>query len=151
VLRPLAGPLVDADAAEPCGFEPQVARAYPAAEIADENEDCPEYLGRLSANPYASDSTANPYIDTGTAYSSKSVNNPYGPYGSPYSPVSARNPYATDAPDIVAQDGTYLGKLSDNPYDPDSAANPYGRYGSPYSSQIPNNLYATQAPLLFGD
>jgi len=151
VLRPLAGPLVDADAAEPCGFEPQVARAYRAAEIADENEDCPEYLGRLSANPYASDSTANPYSDAGTAYSSKSVNNPYGPYGSPYSPVSARNPYATDAPDIVAQDGTYLGKLSDNPYDPDSAANPYGRYGSPYSSQIPNNLYATQAPLLFGD
>jgi len=65
------------------------------------------------------------------------------------------------------QDGTYLGELSDNPYDPDSVAKPYGRYGSPYSStsinnpystygspyssQSPNNPYATQAPLLFGD
>jgi aspartyl-tRNA(Asn)/glutamyl-tRNA(Gln) amidotransferase subunit A len=79
----------------------------------------------------------------------------------------ARDPYATDAPDIVAEDETYLGKLSDNPYDPDSVSNPYGRYGSPYSStsinnpystygspyssQSPNNPYATQAPLLFGD
>ena len=81
--------------------------------------------------------------------------------------VLPRNPYATDAPKIVAQDGTYLGKLSDNPYDPDSVANPYGRYGSPYSPtsiknpystygspyspQSPNNPYATQAPLLFGE
>ena len=129
--------------------------------------DCPTYLGRLSANPYAADSTANPYGTAGSPYSSKSVNNPFGPYGSPFSPTSARNPYATDAPKIVAQDGTYLGELSDNPYDPDSVANPYGRYGSPYSptsinnpystygspysSQSPNNPYATQAPLLFGD
>ena len=139
---------------------PQVTRHFDEA-------DCPTYLGRLSSNPYASDSTANPYSQAGSPYSSKSVNNPYGPYGSPYSPVSARNPYATDAPDIVAQDGTYLGKLSDNPYDPDSVSNPYGRYGSPYSStsinnpystygspyssQSPNNPYATQAPLLFGE
>ena len=128
---------------------------------------CPTYLGRLSANPYASDSTANPYSTAGSPYSAKSVNNPYGQFGSPFSPTSARNPYATDAPKIVAQDGTYLGELSDNPYDPDSVANPYGRYGSPYSStsiknpystygspyssQSPNNPYATQAPLLFGD
>jgi hypothetical protein len=97
----------------------------------------------------------------------KSVNNRFGSYGSPFSPTSARNPYATDAPKIVAQDGTYLGKLSENRYDPDSVSNPYGRYGSPYSStsinnpystygsrfspQSPNNPYATQAPLLFGD
>jgi len=171
VLRPLAEPLVDADAGdvavEACDFEPQVARTYRAAEIADEDEDCPEYLGRLSANPYAPDSTANPYSPAGSPYSSKSVNNQFGPYGSPFSATSARNPYATDAPDIVAEDGTYLGKLSDNRYDPDSVSNPYGRYGSPYSStsinnpyspygspyssQSPNNPYATQAPLLFGD
>jgi len=128
---------------------------------------CPTYLGRLSANPYAADSTANPYSPAGSPYSAKSVNNHYGQFGSPFSPTSARNPYATDAPKIVAQDGTYLGELSDNPYDPDSVANPYGRYGSPYSStsiknpystygspyssQSPNNPYATQAPLLFGD
>ena len=167
VIEPIS-PAVEVDPlAEQCDLEPEVAQVYRAAEIAEDDGDCPEFLGRLSANPYASDSTANPYSPAGSPYSSRSVNNPYGAYGSPFSPTSARNPYATDAPDIVAEDGTYLGKLSDNPYDPDSVANPYGRYGSPYSStsinnpystygspyssQSPNNPYATQAPLLFGD
>lgn len=164
---------------EHCDLEPDVARAYLDSGLADtarygspdtrhsRSAACPTYLGRLSANPYAPDSTANPYGPAGSPYSSTSVNNRFGPYGSPYSPVSARNPYASDAPKIVAQDGTYLGELSDDPYDPDSVANPYGRYGSPYSStsinnpystygspyssQSPNNPYATQAPLLFGD
>ena len=166
IFRPFVSPVLDADPlVEDCGLEPQVAQVYRAAVIAE--ADCPTYLGRLSANPYAADSTANPYSPAGSPYSSKSVNNPYGAYGSPFSPTSARNPYATDAPRIVAQDGTYLGELSDNPYDTDSVANPYGRYGSPYSStsiknpystygspyssQSPNNPYATQAPLLFGD
>jgi hypothetical protein len=165
-FQPFVSPVLDADPlVEDCDLEPQVAQVYRAAVIAE--ADCPTYLGRLSANPYASDSTANPYSPAGSPYSSRSVNNPYGAYGSPFSPTSARNPYATDAPKIVAQDGTYLGELSDNPYDPDSVANPYGRYGSPYSStsiknpystygspyssQSPNNPYATQAPLLFGD
>ena len=153
--------------ADDCDLDPDVARAALKADIVDDDGDCPEFLGRLSANPYAADSTANPYSTAGSPYSSKSVNNPYGSYGSPHSSQSARNPYATDAPKIVAQDGTYLGELSDNPYDPDSVANPYGRYGSPYSStsinnpyskygspyssQSPNNPYTTQAPLLFGD
>ena len=166
IFQPFVSRVLDADPlVEDCGLEPQVAQVYRAAVIAE--ADCPTYLGRLSANPYAADSTANPYSPAGSPYSAKSVNNPYGAYGSPFSPTSARNPYATDAPKIVAQDGTYLGELSDNPYDPDSVANPYGRYGSPYSStsiknpystygspfssQSPNNPYATQAPLLFGD
>jgi hypothetical protein len=166
IFQPFVSRVLDADPlVEDCNLEPQVAQVYRAAVIAE--ADCPTYLGRLSANPYASDSTANPYSPAGSPYSAKSVNNPYGAYGSPFSPTSARNPYATDAPKIVAQDGTYLGELSDNPYDPDSVANLYGRYGSPYSStsiknpystygspyssQSPNNPYATQAPLLFGD
>lgn len=163
-------PLVD-----DCALQPDVAEAFRASVVSDStpatgyNRDaaCPKFLGRLSANPYAADSTANPYSAAGSPYSPESVNNPYGSYGSPYSSESARNPYATDAPKIIAQDGTYLGKLSDNPYDPDSVANPYGRYGSPYSPtsiknpystygspyspQSPNNPYATQAPLLFGE
>jgi len=193
VFQPFVSPVVDVDPlVEQCDLEPEVAQVYRKAEIAEDDE-CPEhrsagrsgwsplagpegrheqerrsqYLGRLSANPYASDSTANPYSQAGSPYSSTSVNNRFGPYGSPFSSTSARNPYATDAPDIVAEDGTYLGKLSDNPYDPDSVSNPYGRYGSPYSStsinnpysqygspyssQSPNNPYTTQAPLLFGD
>ena len=166
ILQPFVSPVLDADPlVDECGIEPQVAAALRASEWDDEQ--CPEFLGRLGANPYEDDSTANPYSSAGSPYSSKSVNNRFGSYGSPFSPTSARNPYATDAPKIVAQDGTYLGKLSENRYDPDSVSNPYGRYGSPYSStsinnpyptygsryssQSPNNPYATHAPLLFGD
>jgi hypothetical protein len=167
-FRPFVAPAVDVDPlVEQCDLEPEVVQVYRKAEIAEVNEDCPEYLGRLSANPYAVDSTANPYSQAGSPYAATLVNNRFGPYGSPFSSTSARNPYAIDAPDIIAEDGTYLGKLSDNRYDPDSVSNPYGRYGSPYSStsinnpystygspyssQSPNNPYATQAPLLFGD
>ena len=125
------------------------------------------FLGQLSANPYAADSTANKFGAFGSPYSPTSVNNPYSQYGSAYSATSVSNPYATEAPKIIAADGQYLGKLSANPYDPDSVSNPYGKYGSPYSptsinnpySQYgspyspisPNNPYATQAPILCGD
>ena len=60
-----------------------------------------DYLGQLSANLYAPDSTANPYGQYGSPYAPNSINNPYGPNGSPYSPTSARNPYATKGPAIV--------------------------------------------------
>ena len=50
-----------------------------------------QYLGRLSANPY----------------DSQSVSNPYGKYGSPYSSYSATNPYATQAPLIIAPTPSY--------------------------------------------
>lgn len=168
VFQPFFVPVVDVDVlVEQCDLEPEVAQVYRAAEIIEDDGDCPEYLERLSANPYASDSTANPCSSAGSPFSSKSINNPSGRYGSPYSSTSAHNPYATDAPKIVAQDGTCLGELSDNSFDSDSVFNPFGRYGSPYSStsiknpystygspyssQSPNNPYATQAPLLFSD
>ena len=41
----------------------------------------------------------------------------------------------------ISPDGTYLGKLSANPYDPDSISNPYGVYGSRYSPTSVNNSY----------
>ena len=100
-----------------------------------------DYLGQLSTNPYAPDSTGNPYGQYGSPYAPNSINNPYGPNGSPYSPTSVNNPYATEAPRIIAPDGTYLGRASANPYDPDSTANPYGPYGSPYSPTSVNNPY----------
>ena len=59
-----------------------------------------EYLGNLSANPYDSNSTSNPYGRYGSPYSSDSINNPYGRYGSPYSNESVNNPYATNPPRI---------------------------------------------------
>jgi hypothetical protein len=46
-----------------------------------------------------------------------------------------------EPPKIYAQDGTYLGVLSSNPYMPDSTSNPYGKYGSQYSSTSINNPY----------
>jgi hypothetical protein len=125
-----------------------------------------QYLGRLSANPYSSDSASNPYGQYGSPYSSTSVNNPYGIYGSPYSSLSANNPYTSNAPRLYASDGTYLGKLSANVYDSESVSNPYGRYGSsysstsinnpysvygsPYSSISPTNPYSNQGPVIIG-
>jgi len=125
------------------------------------------FLGRLSANQYSADSTANSFGRFGSAYSSASINNPYSQWGSAYSSTSVANPYATAAPKIIAADGTYLGKLSANPYDPQSVSNPYGKYGSPYSptsirnpysqygsaysTMSPNNPYATRAPVLCGE
>src|SRR3974377_636501 len=124
------------------------------------------YLGRLSSNPFDSQSVANLYGVYGSRYSPNSINNPYGQYGSAYSPFGVSNPYTFNAPRLIAQDGTYLGRLSANPFDPDSVSNPcgrygspysptsiknpYGVYGSPYSNKSPNNPYATQPPLIIG-
>lgn len=105
-----------------------------------------EDLGQLSVNPYAPESTANPYSAAGSEYSSKSIRNPYGTYGSPYSNQSATNPHATDAPKLYDAEGNYRGKLSSNPYDPDSISNPYGRYGSRYSADSINNPYGAGNP-----
>lgn len=102
-------------------------------------------IGRYSANPYAPNSTSNPY-GAGSPYNPNSINNPYGKYGSGYSNDSASNPYATDAPKLYDQSGRYHGKLSTNPYDPDSVSNPYGRYGSRYSADSINNPYGAGSP-----
>ena len=104
-----------------------------------------EDLGNLSENPYALDSTSNPY-GAGSPYATNSVNNPHGKYGSLYSNQSANNPYATDTPKLYDQQGNYRGQLSTNPYAPDSTSNPYGRYGSPYSPDSINNPYGAGSP-----
>lgn len=54
-----------------------------------------QYKGKLSANPYASDSTSNPHGRYGSKHSPDSINNPYSAVGSRYSSTSATNPYAT--------------------------------------------------------
>ena len=78
--------------------------------------------------------TANPYV--GTPLST------YDPRLSRYSADGALNPYTTGGGKIYAQDGTYLGRLNSNRYDPKSASNPYGQYGSRYSSTSINNPYS---------
>jgi hypothetical protein len=98
-------------------------------------------LGQLGGSPYAANSTSNPAGPYGSPVSPMSIRNPVSAYGSLVSPQSATNPYATQAPRLIGHDGTYLGKLSANPYDPDSVSNPYGRYGSRYSPTSINNPY----------
>ena len=106
---------------------------------------CAQYLGNLSANPYAPNSTSNRY-GAGNPYNGNSIHNSYGPYGNPYSNRSVSNPYAMDAPKLYDQNGNYHGRLSSNPYDPESTSNPYGRYGSRYSSESINNPYGAGSP-----
>ena len=98
------------------------------------------YIGNLSKNPYAPNSTSNPY-GGGNPYQPNSITNPYGQYGSLYSPKSPTNPNATQAPMLFDSQGNYRGNLSSNPYDPNSTSNPYGRYGNPYSPDSINNPY----------
>lgn len=68
---------------------------------------------------------------------------------------------------IKAQDGTYLGLVSSDPYEPDSIANSwgsygsaysatsirnqYGAYGGPYGSQSPYNRYCQTPPVIVKD
>tara|TARA_Y100001935_G_scaffold152583_1_gene125880 strand:- start:333 stop:623 length:291 start_codon:yes stop_codon:yes gene_type:complete len=72
-----------------------------------------------------------------------------------------------NSPYIVSPDGTYLGNLNTNKYDPNSVSNPYGVYGSKYSpksinnpygvygskysNKSANNPYATQSPRIYVD
>ena len=98
-----------------------------------------KYLGKLSTNRVASDSTSNPVGQYGSTVSSTSINNSVGQFGSSVSPNSARNPIATNTPKLYSQDGKYLGKVSSNTLDPDSISNPAGRYGSPVSPDSVNN------------
>jgi hypothetical protein len=53
-------------------------------------------LGQLSANPFAPDSTANPFGVYGSRYSPDSINNPFGLYGSLSLP-SLASPFGTMA------------------------------------------------------
>jgi len=56
-------------------------------------------------------------------------------------PRPMSKPQHSAPPSLVGEDGTYLGTLSNNPYDPNSISNPYGRYGNPYSPDSVNNPY----------
>jgi hypothetical protein len=53
----------------------------------------------------------------------------------------AATPALAQPPQIYAPDGTYLGNLSTNQFDPNSVSNPYGRYGNPYSPDSINNRF----------
>lgn len=144
-----------------------ILSSVPASDfcIDDESARNDRYLGKLSTNHYDPDSISNSYGTYGSRYSD-GIQNPYSSYRSRYSPTSPINPYAIDTPRIYASDGTYLGKLSSNRYDPESIFNPYGIYGnkygnnlmnkygvygSRYSSQSWRNPYATDTPSIYSE
>ena len=52
-------------------------------------------------------------------------------------PTSQANP-----PVLVAEDGTFLGVDSANPFELNSTSNPFGTYGSEYSANSINNPYS---------
>jgi hypothetical protein len=75
-----------------------IASTVQAAELYDQQTG--KYLGQLGGNPYAADSTSNPFSRYGSTLSPDSINNPLGNYGSKFSPNSPNNPYATNPPII---------------------------------------------------
>ncbi len=46
-----------------------------------------------------------------------------------------------NSPKIYAPDGTYLGNLNQNQFDPNSISNEFGRYGSKFSPDSVNNEF----------
>ena len=95
--------------------------------------------------PYDPNCLNNPY-GAGSPYKADGLMNPYSQNGSQYSNKSWTNPNATDPPKLYDGNGTYRGKLSANPYDPDSTSNPNGRYGNKFSPDSINNPYGAGNP-----
>ena len=50
-------------------------------------------------------------------------------------------PAAAQSPQIYAPDGTYLGNLNTNRFDPNSVSNPFGQYGSRFAPNSINNPF----------
>jgi hypothetical protein len=70
----------------------------------------------------------------------QTTSQPLAPFVPPLMPIV--QPISTPTPATLrAADGTYLGELSNNPFDPNSVSNPFGKYGSPYSPDSVNNPY----------
>lgn len=82
-----------------------------------------DYLGQLSVNPYAPNSTSGPTADNSRI--TQSLN----------------DEYSTGGPKLYDSKGHFRGNLNGNQFDPDSVSNPYGRYGSTYSPDSINNPY----------
>ncbi|NDA10530.1 MAG: hypothetical protein EBZ07_06765 [Verrucomicrobia bacterium] len=56
--------------------------------------------------------------------------------------ASAPSRGLANPPVLVAGDGTYLGVVSANEFDPESTSNPFGLYGSAFSATSINNPYS---------
>lgn len=79
-------------------------------------KDNDEYLGKLNASKYDSESIWNQYGKYGSRYNSKSIWNGYGTYGSKYSSYSPFNNYASNPPILVDKNGKFYGYFTSNKY-----------------------------------
>lgn len=71
------------------------------------------FLGKVSADEYASDSLSNQYGAYGSPYNAKSLFNKYGEYGSPYRTDSATNSFAPNPP-FLAYKGRFVAYVTVN-------------------------------------
>jgi hypothetical protein len=55
--------------------------------------------------------------------------------------LAATTPAMAQSPRLYAPDGTYLGNLNNNQFDPNSVSNPFGKYGSEFSPNSINNQF----------
>lgn len=79
-------------------------------------KDGDEYLGKLNASRYDSESIWNEYGKHGSKYNSKSIWNEYGTYGSDYSQYSPFNNYASHPPVLRDKNGKFYGYFTCNKY-----------------------------------
>lgn len=75
-----------------------------------------EYLGKINASKYDSESIWNEYGKYGSRYNSKSIWNEYGTYGSKYNSYSPFNDYASNPPILVDNNGKFYGYFTSNKY-----------------------------------
>lgn len=78
--------------------------------------DYEDYLGKINASRYDSESIWNQYGEYGSRYSSKSIWNKYGTYGNEYSSYSPFNDYASNPPILVDRSGRFYGYFTSNKY-----------------------------------
>lgn len=50
-------------------------------------------------------------------------------------------PASAQSPRLYAADGTFLGNVNNNQFDPNSISNPFGQYGSQFSPNSINNQF----------
>lgn len=75
-----------------------------------------DYLGKINASKYDSESIWNQYSTYGSKYNAKSIWNKYGTYGNPYSTNSPFNDYASNPPILVDTKGAFYGYFTSNKY-----------------------------------
>ena len=75
-----------------------------------------DYLGKLNASRYDSESIWNPYGTYGNKYNSKSIWNEYGTYGNEYNPNCPFNEYGSNPPVLRDRNGKFYGYFTANKY-----------------------------------